>query len=272
MKTSQIKLKQQKHDVKISLGHTTITQQTAPPWIRSSEAFPQIQAALSLEVCSHARRRSKAKPPKRGVGAVTLELQVPELPQHSWCGPIGPSFMTVLRVMGVGWISYGKFVMFRCFFVGIRGWEGSGHQHSDQRLESWKPLESSRWCSPWDKCWGFPEIVIWKLVHYAIHAAWGIIKWRKYIYNIWQHQQSIKTALYRLHVTLLDALWDSEPVITMPALSALPLQLIRFSHMNSTCWQRWPFRHRISQPAPTAMAGEKWSGFGKGGHIGRSEL
>ena len=92
------------------------------------------------------------------------------------------------------------------------------------------------------------------------------------IYNIWQHQQSIKTALYGLHVTLLDALWDSEPVITMPALSALPLQLIRFSHMNSTCWQRWPFRHRISQPAPTAMAGEKWSGFGKGGHIGRSEL
>lgn len=122
MKTSQIKLKQQKRDVKISPGHATITQQTAPPWIRSSKAFPQIQAALSLEVCSHARRRSKAKPPKRGVGAVTLELQVPELPQHSWCGSIGPSFMTVLRVMGVGWISYGKFFMFTCFLVGSSCW------------------------------------------------------------------------------------------------------------------------------------------------------
>lgn len=107
MKPSQIKLKQQKRDVKISPGHTTTH---------------QIQAALSLEVCSHARRRSKAKPPKRGVGAVTLELQVPVLPQHSWCGPIGPSFMTVLRVMGVGWISYGKFFMFRCFLVGSSCW------------------------------------------------------------------------------------------------------------------------------------------------------
>ena len=178
-----------------------------------------------------------------------------------------------MLVLSLSFWSKTRFVRFFVRNLGwfIRGWEGSGHQHSDQRLESWKPLESSRWCSPWDKCWGFPEIVIWKLVHYAMTCCMRDNKVKKNTFTsftyIWQHQHSIKTALYGLHVTLLDALWDSEPVITMPALSALPFQLIRFSHMNSTCWQRWPFCHRISQPAPTAMAGEKWSGFGKGGHL-----